>query len=174
MPSQRTKDGEKVAIELYCKLLGSDKQVEYPDPPDAIIQLKNGVFDWVEVTSTWPGQSKGQHHSYAAALNNPSGHGKSFGYVENVHTDLIHSIKEKDANKEYEQFLEIYGKGVLIVNLEYAGFDNYVERFILPKDAGCSNLKYFRSIFLHLSRCHEWSNGEVCSFPSRLIPVIGS
>ena len=181
MPSSRTILGEDVAIDLYCNQLGDVFQKDRTlgsVPPDAIIKRKNGVFEWIEVTSVWKGMVKGEHTTFAKAMNSSTSRGEIFyhdyrnGYWKTLETDLIQSIRKKDGNLAYQPFFEKYGKGVLIINLEdpYYGTE-VISKIYLPRESGCEQLVYFQSVFLHLSPIHEWYDGFLHSSPSRLIPV---
>jgi hypothetical protein len=124
MPSLRTTAGEDAAIDLYCKLQGDVVDIKRLDPPEAVIEHKNGVFEWIEVTSVWLGEHTDEHKPFAKALNNTAVHEESFehhfpnGYWNTLEPDLIHSIRKKDGKLTYQPCLEKYGKGVLILNLE--------------------------------------------------------
>lgn len=188
MPPSRTKDGEDAAINLYCKQLNDFIKKTRPEgsvPPDAIIQRKNEIFEWVEVTSVWKGEhisvkkeEKKKHALFAKALNSSTSHGEIFehhypnGYWRTLEPDLISSIKRKDSNVTYLPFLERYGKGILILNLEdpYYGSDE-VKPIVLSIEPD-KTLTHFGTILLHLSAVYELRGGVVHSCSARLIPVI--
>jgi hypothetical protein len=182
MPLSRITLGEDLAIHMYCNQLGDVIQkVRIPGsvPPDSIIERKNKVYEWVEVTSVWKGMHKNEHVSFAKAMNSPTSNGEIFeheytnDYWKNLEIDLIHSIRKKDSKLSYQPFLEKYGKGILILNLEdpYYGTAEISEIY-LPKEFGCKQLVHFQSVFVHLSPIHEWYDGSLHSCPSRLIPVL--
>lgn len=179
MPSFRTTAGEDAAINLYCKQLGDVVEIKRLDPPDAVIERNKGVFEWMEISSVWLGEHRKEHKSYAKALNNSNSHGEVFyhsyptGYWKTLEPDLIHAIKKKDGNLTYQPFLEKYGKGVLILNLEdpYYGIEELIQ-ICLSIGSDYAQLIHFRSIFLHLNGVHELHGGVLRSCPSRLIPVI--
>lgn len=181
MPSFRTITGEDAAIDLYCKQIDDVIAVKRPlnsVPPDAIIHRKNDIFEWMEVTSVWQGEHKKKHKPFAKALNSPVSHGEVFhhhfenGYWKTLEMDLVYSIRKKDTNLIYQPFLEKYGKGTLILNLEdpYYGPDE-LKQINLSIDAN-SNWIHFGTILLHLSSIHELRGGMLHSCPARLIPVI--
>jgi hypothetical protein len=179
MCSKRTEAEEDSIINLFCGL-NDAVIINKPDPPEAVIQYKDHRFDWIEVTSTRLGQSQRKQVQLAKALNcndSPGSHGfifhckYPFGYFKTLEEDLLEAIEQKNSKISYQFYLEKYGPGILIIDLEDPLYGTEEpEQIIIPCPS--KELSYFRSIFIHLNSVHELRKGTIHSTPPKLITVI--
>ena len=121
MPTEYTKNFERIVIEVYLKTRTDIdySEVHYPDPPDCIVKLTDGSKIWIEVTSVYrnktlaknvnSGQCGKMFHEYL---------GTNSEHRNNLIDKIIEVVKKKESKQNYKQYVNEYGKGILIAYID--------------------------------------------------------
>jgi hypothetical protein len=129
--------------------------VDRPDPPDAIIQsTKTGLRRWVEVTSAFTNAAWARDvYSYATPgeTHIPMSNSVMINGDQRFASSLCDTLISKIHNTAYERCAASYGKGFLVVAIQYPAFDETTLRCIKQALEAAKPVKYqpFRSVFLH-------------------------
>lgn len=126
--------------------------ISEPDPPDAIIQSKN-TTRWIEITTAyWSTEFAKDVNSYVTKdeIHKPI-HDGGYACPDALFAiNFVDVIKKKLAKIEYKKFAKSYGKGYLVVSIQYPLFDVKSLRYVHKEwqksfviDAGC-----FKSIYI--------------------------
>jgi hypothetical protein len=155
MPTAVTKAYEKRALDQFLKTFNEQDilVVEYPDPPDGIIKMKNGQSIWIEVTSVY------RNAELAKNLNDPDPtlelHSECLGteheYREGLISRILAVSNNKDRKQNYQELTLKFGKGVLIVYIDdpfCTGYD--YEQILQDKRCVGIELTNFHSIYLYV------------------------
>jgi len=165
MPTKNTKAYEQLAINDYVKTIPDIDvaAIEYPDPPDCIIKLKNNTAIWVEVSSVY------RHTELAKNLN--SGilgkiYSDFLGTVDEFHDHLISciisTILKKDSKTNYKNFTSKYGTGVLILYFDDPLLSVKDLEFVVKyKNYSEMNLVNFHSVYLYVRPEYSTYGGNV-------------
>lgn len=184
MPSARTKVSEKLVLDLYLRNMRNEIcSEEYPDPPDCIIKKKDGTSEWIEVRGVYPGEHVQKHGRLAVLLNSSNSNGELFSpppckfedltsvYENDLVPDVMHAIMEKEANKQYQKPMEMYGLGVLLLVPEatfYSSESMAGLTLILRERFENINLTRFRCVYLYEHSTHSLDKGILQSYPQDL------
>ena len=155
MPTKVTETYEKIAIELFAETLNDENilSIDYPDPPEALISMKDRSLVWVEVRSIY------RHKELARNLNDPSLfgmlHSEPLGaednYIEKLSSGIKRGIEEKDRKKNYQEFTSKYGPGVLILYVDDPLCTaNQYEKIVQDKRYSKIERKNFHSVYLYV------------------------
>jgi hypothetical protein len=151
------KGHDKFTINLFLESFNFRYQSQYkvvaePDPPEAIIQ-SGQKKRWIEVTQVfWKEELARDIYSFATEgeKHKPMAYGVFLGPDAEFAHNFVSVVKKKLEKETYLPFREKYGKGYLIVAIQYPGFTNGTFRYM--EQAWCSrlinDLGCFRSIYL--------------------------
>ena len=124
---------------------------ETPDPPDAILKSTNGEYLWIEITDVFRTAEEAKE-VYSSAIGRDYEHAQGLivGPDRKITYSTVISVEKKMNKTSYQNVLEKYGKGILIIWIYDPLFsDSTLERIMEEFSAEHFSSKYFKEVYIY-------------------------